>query len=156
MFNATSSQARIPCKSVAVVMVTALNFIEFCLDSIFWTVNFFVAEHMGVRHCEPVLLSKGLFCCHQGQGHSESSSNWNIIVSVMSSELLIPLQINLVWWYIIISESILWKDWIGVFRVKVIVMVQNFIEYLSVLYSQTRCVDVCLLITGHSSHKTVV
>ena len=45
-----------------------------------------------------------------------------------------PLQQNLVWWYIIISLSVLWKDWIAVFKLKVIANDYNVIEYLSVLY----------------------
>ena len=32
----------------------------------------------------------------------------------MLSELLILLQVNLVWWYIIIRWIVLWKDWIAV------------------------------------------
>ena len=50
---------------------------------------------------------------------SMSRSNWqNIIISKIwlsniSSELLIFLQLNLVWWHIIISWIVLWKDWIA-------------------------------------------
>ena len=35
------------------------------------------------------------------------------------SELLIHLQPDLVYWYIIISRSVLWKDWIAVSKVTV-------------------------------------
>ena len=51
------------------------------------------------------------------------------IVSTISTEVLIFLQPNLVWWYITS-----WKDWITVFRVSVTVMVQHITECLSVLY----------------------
>ena len=51
-----------------------------------------------------------------------------------TSELHSLLQPNLVWWYIIISQIVLWKDWIAMFKVKVTAEVQNFLEFLSVLY----------------------
>ena len=35
--------------------------------------------------------------------------------SNISSELLILLQLNLIWWHIIVSWIVLWKDWIAVF-----------------------------------------
>ena len=49
---------------------------------------------------------------------SRSRSQWKIIiikicVSSMSPELLILLQLNLVWWHIIISWNVLWRDWIA-------------------------------------------
>ena len=40
-------------------------------------------------------------------------------------ELLIPWQLNWVWWYIIRSQSVLWKQWITAFRVKVTANCQN-------------------------------
>ena len=45
---------------------------------------------------------------------SRSRSQWgscdsNVVLSTIFSELLIPWQPNLVWWYIIISQSVLWK-----------------------------------------------
>ena len=40
-------------------------------------------------------------------------------LSTISSELLTPQQPNLVWWYTIISQSVLWKNWVTVFKVKV-------------------------------------
>ena len=85
-----------------------------------------------MHHHEPECLTKGLVCYHQGQVHSEGSNNQNTIISPNSLEVLILLQPNLVWWYIIMSWSVLWK--VAVFKVKVTVMVHNFIECLSVLY----------------------
>ena len=49
-------------------------------------------------------------CCYlQSQGHSEGSYDQNMTLFTIFSELLIILQSNLVWWYIIISQSVLWK-----------------------------------------------
>ena len=41
-----------------------------------------------------------------------------MILSTVFSELLIPWQPNLVWWYITISQNVLWKKWITAFRSK--------------------------------------
>ena len=68
-----------------------------------------------VRWCSTMSQSvMWIFCCCcycylQGQGHSEGSYDQNMTISTTFSELLIPWQPNLVWWYIIISQSILWK-----------------------------------------------
>ena len=45
----------------------------------------------------------------QGQGYSKSSYDQNMTLSAIFSELLIPWQPNLVWWYIIRSQNVLWK-----------------------------------------------
>ena len=37
-------------------------------------------------------------------------------------------DLNLVWWYIIISQSVLWKNWITAFKVKVTAKDQNAIQ----------------------------
>ena len=52
---------------------------------------------------------KFLFCYLQGQGHSEGSYDPDVTLSTIFSELWIPWQPNLVWWYIIISQNVLWK-----------------------------------------------
>ena len=52
---------------------------------------------------------KKLDCCLQGERHSEGSYDQNMSLSAISSQLLIPLEPNWVWWYIIISQSVLWK-----------------------------------------------
>ena len=68
------------------------------------------------------VMEKDRFACFQGHGHSNGSYDQNVIVSTMSSELLILLEVllpNLVWWYIIISQSVLWRNWIVVVKVKV-------------------------------------
>ena len=80
-------------------------------------------------------LVKRLICCLQCQNHN-GSYNQNVIVSIISSELLSFLHPNLVWWHIILSWSVLWKDLIAVFKVKVTVIVENFTKNLSVRYFQ--------------------
>ena len=85
-------------------------------------------------------LVKRVFCHFQCQNHNDNEGfyNQNMIVSIISSELLNFLHPNLVWWHIILSWSVLWKDWIAVFKVtvKVTVIVENFTKYLSVCYFQ--------------------
>ena len=49
-------------------------------------------------------------------------------------ELLILLLPNLVWKYIIISQSVLWRNWIVVFKVKVTEKFQNISECMSKWY----------------------
>ena len=59
---------------------------------------------------QSVMWKKNCCCCYlQGQSHSEGSYDQNMILSTLYSELLTPWQPNLVWWYIIISQSVLWK-----------------------------------------------
>ena len=62
-------------------------------------------------------------------------------VFMISSELLILLQPILVWWYIIISQSVSWKCWIIIFYIKITARVQNVNECLSTGYlnHQTFC-----------------
>ena len=50
-------------------------------------------------------------------------------VSTISAELLFFLQLNLIGWYIIISWSVLCKNRIVVFKVKITVKVQKFVEF---------------------------
>ena len=78
--------------------------------------------------------AKRLVCYFQGQGHSKGSYYQNMTVSTISAELLILLLPNLVWWYIIISQSVLWRYWIVMFKVKVTAKVQNVDGCLSRWY----------------------
>ena len=55
-------------------------------------------------------------------------------VSTISAELLIFWQPNVIGWYIIIGYSVLCKDYNVVFKVKITVKAQNFIESLCTLY----------------------
>ena len=68
---------------------------------------------MVMHHEEPDCLPKRLVCCLQSQGHSEGSYDQNMTFCYISSKLLIFLQLNLVWWHIITSWIVLWKDWIA-------------------------------------------
>ena len=54
--------------------------------------------------------AKRLICYFQGQGHSKGSYDQNMTVSTISAELLILLLSNLVCWYIIISQNVLWRN----------------------------------------------
>ena len=70
---------------------------------------------------------------------SSSRSQWGLIwsdmtVCTISAELLIFLRPNLIGWHIIVSLSALCKNYIFVFKVKITVQVQNFIESLCILY----------------------
>ena len=66
---------------------------------------------MMMHHYEPDCLLKRLVWCFQGQG--QRKYNQVIWLFSMLSELLILLQLNLFWWYIIIRWIFLWKDWIA-------------------------------------------
>ena len=54
-------------------------------------------------------------------------------ISTTSTEVLIFWQPNLIDWYIILSWSVLCKDWIALVMVKVTVKVQNLNRSLSIL-----------------------
>ena len=77
---------------------------------------------------------KKIVCCLQGQGHNKGSFDQNVTLSTMSSELLILQQPNLVWWYMIISQNVLLKSGITLFKVKVTTKVQNVSDCLSKRY----------------------
>ena len=59
-------------------------------------------------------------------------------VSITSTELLIFLQPHLIGWYIIISWSVLYKNLIVVFKLKITVQVQNLFNlYVSYIFCTT-------------------
>ena len=58
-----------------------------------------------------VMWRKKIVCSLHGQGHSKGLCDQSMTLSTISSELLIPSQPALVWWYIIIDQSVLWKKW---------------------------------------------
>ena len=63
-----------------------------CPDDIFWPAETFTTKlDMVMHHHEPDCLSKQLYCCHQGQGHSEGSYNKKYGLPNITSELLILL-----------------------------------------------------------------
>ena len=57
---------------------------------------------------------KRLVCYFQGQGLSKGSYDQTMTISTISSELLVLLLPNLVWWYIIISQKVWWSNGIVV------------------------------------------
>ena len=79
----------------------------------------------------------------------------------LSTELLILLEPNLIEWYLIKSWYVLSKNWIVVFKVKVTVKVQKFMESLCILYllyhwspgTQSRCADETLLLLPNLYNK---
>ena len=85
-------------------------------------------------------------------------------VSTISAELLNFFQPDLIGWYIIISWSVLCKNYIVIFKVKITVKIHNFIESLCIicllyhwsLGMQRRCADcadLLFIITKPSTTK---
>ena len=77
--------------------------------------------------------AKRLISYFQSQGHFKSSYDQNMTISTVSFEVLILLLPNLVWKYIIISQSVLWRNLIVV--VKVTAKFQTVNECLCRWYS---------------------
>ena len=98
--------------------------------------NFVTRLGMVVQHHDLEGHAERLVCWLQG--HSEGLHLTKIWVSTVSSELLIPFQPNLVWWYIILSQNVWWEYWIAVFKVKVTAKVQIVMECLSCRYLLNR------------------
>ena len=66
-----------------------------CPDNICWINEPFITKlNMVMHHYEPDCLPERLFCCLEGQGHSEGSYN-QIWLFNMSFELPIPITTNL-------------------------------------------------------------
>ena len=115
---------------------------------------------MVMQHHGPKCRARRLVCCLQVRGHNGGSFN-QIWLSTIFAELLIFLEPNLIRLRIIISWSVLCKNKIVVFKVKITVKVQNFIESLCVLYplyhwslgNQRRCADLIFLVTKPSTAK---
>ena len=63
--------------------------------------------------------AKRLICCFHGQGHGKGSCDQKMTVSTISDKLLILLLPNFVCWYSVISQNVLWRNEIVVFKVKV-------------------------------------
>ena len=113
----------------------------------------FVSYLQGQGHRWCIILgqchTRRLICNFQGCSHSEGSLT-------LSTELLIFLQPDLIGW-----AGMSCTNWIVVSKVKVTLMVQNFIKSLFFLYllfhwflgNQTRCADVLLLITKPNTTK---
>ena len=88
------------------------------------------------HHHKPECLVRKLYCSVQGQGHSEDSKcQWMIVLTIFS-ELLNLLLTNFVCCGIIMSLSVLWKDWFAVFKVKVAVKAHTIKMWLSTISSE--------------------
>ena len=96
-----------------------LNHQTFCFQT--W----YCDASLGVR-----VSCKKIYCYFQDPGHCKSSYDQNMTLSTIFSELLIPWQPNLVWWYIIRSQNVLWKTGLlhsgsrSQWRVKMLMFVQ--------------------------------
>ena len=72
--------------------------VNICPDDIFWTTEHFAAKPgMAMQHHKPERHAEKLVHRVQCQGHSKGFYNQNITISVVSSKLLVGLQLNLVW-----------------------------------------------------------
>ena len=71
-----------------------------------------------------VLCGKKLFAIIEVKV-TATAHNQNVTLSTTSSELLILRQPNLVWWYITINQSVLWKKWVTALSIKVTAKSQN-------------------------------
>ena len=102
--------------------------VNVCPDDIFWTAEPSVTDLGMMKHYQEFKCHvKRLVCFLQGHGLvTVKSYILKIWPSPFSSELLVLLIPHLVWWYMIVSRSVLWKDWIAVFKVKVTAKIHSF------------------------------
>ena len=71
--------------------------VNVCPDNIFYTIKNIVFKlGIVIHHYESECHAKRLICHFQGQGHCKSSYDQSMTISVVSSELLVALQPNLV------------------------------------------------------------
>ena len=78
---------------------------------------------MVMQHHKPECRIEKLVHCVQCEGHSKGLYNQNRTISVVSSKLLVGLQLT--------NWSVLWKNGITMFKVKITAKVQNVSECLS-------------------------
>ena len=136
-FDSTLPQARVSYGEIGLLCSRSRSQWKFkmlmnvCPDDVFWT-----AKHFGTKlgivmhHQEPEYCAKRLVGYFQGQGHSKGTYDQSMTVSIISFELIILSLPNLVWWHIIISQSVLWRNWIAVFQVKVTAKLLSVSEFL--------------------------
>ena len=103
--------------------------VNVCPDDIFWTTKHFCYQMWSgdAASWAKVSCRRKQNCYLQGQGHSKGWYDQNMTLLAVSSELLNLQQPNLVWWYIIVSQSVLLKNKkrITAFKVKVTAEGQN-------------------------------
>ena len=104
--------------------------VNVCPHDILKTAKHFVTKlDILMHHHEPQSHAKLLF----SRSRSQEGLIWSkcMTVSSASSELPILLLLNLDSWYIIIGQSVLWRNWIAMFKVKVRAKLHNVNECLS-------------------------
>ena len=74
--------------------------------------------------------------CSQGQGHREDSKCQWVFVQIISSELQNILSPNLVWWCSTMSQSVMPKTLLAIFKVKVTARLHMTKVWLYLLYLQ--------------------
>ena len=79
---------------------------------------------------ELACYTKRFVCYFRGQGHLRTGIEiWlNFFFFLFATEHR---------WYIVMSQGVLWKDWVDVFKVIIAVKVQSFVQYWSILYFLT-------------------
>ena len=117
--------------------------IRSCPLNISWTAQpHFIKLSMVVYYHQAMCHAEKLIHYLQCQGHIKGLYNENTIIFTISSKLLVCLQTNLVWEYSTISQSVLWKNGITAFKVKVTAKVHNVGGCLSrwyILNCRTFC-----------------
>ena len=115
-YGDASSWAGVSCKKTGLLSSRSRSqqgLIESKYDSFFYIFADSFATKLDLMvHHKPECRTKKLDCCIQGQGHSRTSKPQWMFVQIISSELLNLLPQNLVWWYIILSQNVIQKEWI--------------------------------------------
>ena len=108
--------------------------VNFHLDDISSTAEPFVTK-LGIvmHHHGPECHARRLVCCLPSSGSQWRCIQSDMTFSIISVELVIFLKPKFTGWYITTSWSVLWKNQIVVFKVKITVQVQNFIVSLCIL-----------------------
>ena len=91
-----------------------------CFYCIFWTADPLATKlTLMVSYHKLQCPVRKLECCVQGQGYSKSSKCQWLFAWAIASEPLNLLLLNLVCWGVILSWSVVSKDWFAVFKVTV-------------------------------------
>ena len=128
-FDSTPSEAGVSCRKkkngittlkVKVKVTAKVQNVSECLSETYLLNHRTSCYQPGMimQHHKPECHAEKLVHCVQCQGHSEDLYNQNMTIFTISSKLLVPLQPKLVWWYNIISQSVLGGNWITALKVK--------------------------------------
>lgn len=118
-----------PCSSVLLSMYPSIYVTRLCPENIFWTIQSF-ATKLGFGSwvtCLTMNVMSQIVVQYIWVLSSVSRSQWCLYNRNMTVSTIL---INLV--FIVICQSIQWKDWFAVFRVKVAVKIQSFNWCLSI------------------------